>query len=72
MNRAAVISRADPRAVPMGIVAREMREELNKKGGAMTADAVYTNAPTQPLNAQAPGLCITRGQRNTHGVRTNG
>lgn len=51
---------------------RELRVERNKKGGAMTADAVYTNAPTQPQNAQATGLCIARGKRNTHGVRTNG
>ncbi len=42
------------------------------KGGVMAADAVYTNAPTQPQFAQAHGLCIARGKRNTHGVRTNG
>ncbi len=51
---------------------KEMRVERNKKGGAVAAYAVYTNAPTQPLNAQASGLCIARGKRNTHGVRTNG
>ncbi|WP_300067863.1 hypothetical protein [uncultured Ruegeria sp.] len=45
---------------------------LNKKGGAIAADAVYTNTPTQPQYAQAHGLCIARGKRNTHGVRTNG
>ena len=49
-----------------------MRLEGNKKGGATPVDAVYTNAPTQPLNAQAYGLDYAGGKRNTHGVRTNG
>ncbi|EEE37603.1 hypothetical protein RKLH11_1439 [Rhodobacteraceae bacterium KLH11] len=49
-----------------------MRVRRNKKAGAGMADAVYTNAPTQPQYAQASGLCIARGKRNTHGVRTNG
>ncbi len=49
-----------------------LRVKPNIKGGAMAADAVYTNAPTQPQFAQASGLCIARGKRNTHGVRTNG
>ena len=72
MNQACFISLGDARAVLSGAGATEMRMKLNKKGGAMAADAVYTNAPTQPLVAQAYGLCIARGKRNTHGVRTNG
>ena len=51
---------------------QEMRVKRNKKGGAGAADAVYTNAPTQPQFAQAHGLSIVCGKRNTHGVRTNG
>ncbi|WP_120635898.1 hypothetical protein [Ruegeria sp. EL01] len=50
----------------------DLHMKLNKKGGTIAADAVYTNAPTQPQYAQAHGLCIARGKRNTHGVRTNG
>ncbi|WP_282154010.1 hypothetical protein [Ruegeria atlantica] len=44
----------------------------NEKGSAMAVDAVYTYAPTQPQDAQALGLIITREKLNTHGVRTNG
>ncbi len=54
------------------LTAPELCVKPKIKGGAMTADAVYTNAPTQPQIAQASGLCIARGKRNTHGVRTNG
>ncbi|SLN18124.1 hypothetical protein RUM8411_00575 [Ruegeria meonggei] len=52
--------------------ASDLRMERKKKGGVAAVDAVYTNAPTQPQIAQAHGLCIARGKRNTHGVRTNG
>ncbi|SDW20063.1 hypothetical protein SAMN05444358_101199 [Ruegeria halocynthiae] len=54
------------------IAAPKTRVKPEIKGGAMAADAVYTNAPTQPHYAQASGLSIARGKRNTHGVRTNG
>ncbi len=54
------------------IAALEMRVDPKIKGGVAASDAVYTNAPTQPQIAQASGLCIARGQQNTHGVRTNG
>ncbi|UAB89774.1 hypothetical protein I5192_03555 [Ruegeria sp. SCSIO 43209] len=54
------------------IAAPDLRVKLKIKGGVQTADAVYTNAPTQPQIAQASGLCIARGNQNTHGVRTNG
>ncbi len=49
-----------------------MRVRRNNKGGVSAADAVYTNAPTQPQFAQANGLRNLHGKRNTHGVRTNG
>ncbi len=52
--------------------APDLRLKPKKKGGVAAAYAVYTNAPTQPQFAQAHGLCITRGQQKTHGVRTNG
>ena len=71
MNHSCFISQPDV-AAGWQMAAPELRVNLKIKGGAMTADAVYTNAPTQPQNAQASGLCITRGKRNTHGVRTNG
>ena len=54
------------------MAARALSVKSKIKGGAMATDAVYTNAPTQPQIAQASGLCIARGKRNTHGVRTNG
>ncbi len=54
------------------MAAPDLHVKSKIKGGVMAADAVYTNAPTQPLFAQASGLCIARGKRNTHGVRTNG
>ncbi len=53
-------------------VAQNLRVKPKKKGSARGTDAVYTNAPTQPQYAQAHSLCIARGKRNTHGVRTNG
>ncbi len=53
-------------------VAVKMRVRRKNKGGVSAADAVYTNAPTQPQFAQANGLRNLRGKRNTHGVRTNG
>ncbi len=72
MRRTCLITHNDTRAEIRGAVVEEMRKNLNKKGGVWAADAVYTNAPTQPLFAQAHGLRIARGKRNTHGVRTNG
>ncbi|WP_170769276.1 hypothetical protein [Ruegeria lacuscaerulensis] len=71
MNQTVFISQAGASA-GWQIAAPELRVKFNNKGGAMAADAVYTNAPTQPQNAQAYGLRIARGKRNTHGVRTNG
>ncbi|UWR01777.1 hypothetical protein K3740_11945 [Ruegeria conchae] len=71
MNQTRFISQTN--TVPgWQIGAPELRVKSKIKGGVMTADAVYTNAPTQPQIAQATGLCIARGKRNTHGVRTNG
>ena len=72
MNQTCFITQAGALGAGRQMAAPGLRVKIKKKGGAMMADAVYTNAPTQPLNAQAPGLCITRGKRNTHGVRTNG
>ncbi len=72
MNQSCFISLSDTCAVLSGAGNRELRVKRNNKGGATAADAVYTNAPTQPQFAQAHGLCNARGKRNTHGVRTNG
>ncbi len=71
MNQNLFISHARAAAL-WQVPASELRLKRKNKGGAMAVDAVYTNAPTQPRNAQASGLCVTRGKRNTHGVRTNG
>ncbi|KIC42090.1 hypothetical protein RA27_01405 [Ruegeria sp. ANG-R] len=71
MSRTCVISQTGAGA-GWQIAAPEMRVKPKIKGGVTTADAVYTNAPTQPQFAQAYGLSIARGKRNTHGVRTNG
>ena len=71
MNQTCFISQTNATAERQ-LAAFDLRMKLKKKGGAMAADAVYTNAPTQPQFAQASGLCIARGKRNTHGVRTNG
>ncbi|WP_298932968.1 hypothetical protein [uncultured Ruegeria sp.] len=74
MKQTFVISRssAPARDARWRAAACDLDMTLNKKGGAIAADAVYTNTPTQPQYAQAHGLCIARGKRNTHGVRTNG
>ena len=71
MNESSFISQASA-VVGWHLTAPEMCVKRKKKGGAMAADTVYTNAPTQPQFAQASGLCIAREKRNTHGVRTNG
>ncbi len=72
MNQTCFISLTGASGAGRQIAAPGLRVNLNNKGGAMAADAVYTNAPTQPRFAQASGLCIMRGKQNTHGVRTNG
>ena len=71
MNQSSFISQANSTA-GWQYAAPDLYVKPKIKGGAMAAYAVYTNAPTQPQFAQAHGLCITRGKRNTHGVRTNG
>lgn len=68
MNQTCLISRLTPRTAGV----EEMRVRRNEKGSAKAVDAVYTYPPTQSLYAQALGLSIARGKRNTHGVRTNG
>lgn len=71
MNQNSFISQANA-AAGRQIAAPDLCVKPKIKGGVMAAYAVYTNAPTQPQFAQAQGLCIARGKRNTHGVRTNG
>ncbi len=71
MNQTCFISKAKA-AAGWQFAAPDLCVKPKIKGGAMAADAVYTNAPTQPQFAQAQGLCFARGKRNTHGVRTNG
>ena len=71
MNQTGFISQAGVE-IARQLATRDLCVQPKIKGGVKTADAVYTNAPTQPQNAQASGLCIARGKRNTHGVRTNG
>ncbi len=71
MNQNRFISQAKATA-GWQFAALDLCVKLKIKGSAEAADAVYTNAPTQSLFAQASGLCIARGKRNTHGVRTNG
>lgn len=72
MNQTCLISRFTASSATCGAGGEEMRARHNEKGSAKAVDAVYTYPPTQPLNAQALGLSIARGKRNTHGVRTNG
>ncbi len=72
MNQTCFISRADRGEAGWQFAASDLYVEPTIKGGVMAVDAVYTNAPTQPQIAQASGLCITRGKRKYHGVRTNG
>ncbi|WP_282168779.1 hypothetical protein [Ruegeria atlantica] len=71
MNQTRFISLSEAN-IACGAGTREMRMKRNEKGSAMAVDAVYTYAPTQPQDAQALGLIITREKLNTHGVRTNG
>ncbi|CUH50337.1 hypothetical protein [Ruegeria atlantica] len=72
MNTARFISLSEANTAACGMGIRELRMKRNEKGSAMAVDAVYTYAPTQPQDAQALGLIITREKLNTHGVRTNG
>ncbi len=71
MNQTRFISLSEVN-IACGAGIRELRMKRNEKGSAMAVDAVYTYAPTQPQDAQALGLIITREKLNTHGVRTNG
>ncbi|WP_170409248.1 hypothetical protein [Ruegeria atlantica] len=72
MNQTRFISLSDTNTATCGAGITELRRKRNEKGSAKAVDAIYTYAPTKPQYAQALGLNITRGKRNTHGVRTNG
>lgn len=72
MNQICFISPIMAHTVLGGVVVRQMRMEPNNKGGVAAADAVYTNAPTQPQDLLVFGQSMKRGKRNTYGVRTNG